>query len=234
MKVIERDTDRKAEVHIYVEGQVDALEEYGEYIDAKDSAICCYVPVQENHNVRIGGKFSGTTMSIAYDAIVDGVLRKASSYTAKSVGVQKNKKLDFESFLDKACGAVVDTAMFVSPIAGAVIARGEGKETIGAIELRLYITRQLGVTHLPGRVDNYDENTGNIGNEKNRCATYKLIAPTFQMAFEKSSETLDKARVAREHRKMNSTRPGSEPWAIFRFYYRNKGKKSPQLYRMRR
>jgi hypothetical protein len=53
MKVIEKATDRKAEAHIYVEGQVLPLEEYGEYIDPGDKAICCYVPLEEGHQVRL-------------------------------------------------------------------------------------------------------------------------------------------------------------------------------------
>jgi hypothetical protein len=60
MKVIEKATDRRAEVHVYVEGKVGALGEYGEYIDATDKAVCCYVPVEEGHKVRICGKFNGT------------------------------------------------------------------------------------------------------------------------------------------------------------------------------
>jgi hypothetical protein len=60
MKVIEEGTDRHAEVHLYVEERVEALAEYGQYIDAKDKAICAYVPVDEGHKVKIGGRFSGT------------------------------------------------------------------------------------------------------------------------------------------------------------------------------
>jgi hypothetical protein len=60
MKVVEKDTDRNAEVHVYVEGVVKPLCEYGEYIDAKDKAICCYIPVVEGHKVKISGKFAGT------------------------------------------------------------------------------------------------------------------------------------------------------------------------------
>ena len=60
MKVAEKATDRTAEVHIYVSGRVQPLEEYGQYISAEDKAICCYIPVDEDHKIRIGGKFSGT------------------------------------------------------------------------------------------------------------------------------------------------------------------------------
>jgi hypothetical protein len=64
MKVIEKGTDRKAQVSIFVEGGISALREYGEYIDATDKTICCYVPLDEGHKPRIGGRFSGT-VSIA-------------------------------------------------------------------------------------------------------------------------------------------------------------------------
>ena len=60
MKVLEKATDRRAEAHIYVDGRVHELEEYGEYVDPVDKAICCYVPIEEGHRVKIGGRFSGT------------------------------------------------------------------------------------------------------------------------------------------------------------------------------
>jgi len=60
MKVVEKNCDRRAEAHIYIEEKVDALEEYGEYIETRDKAICCYVPVEEGHKVKIGGKSTGT------------------------------------------------------------------------------------------------------------------------------------------------------------------------------
>jgi hypothetical protein len=60
MKVIEKGTDRKAEVNIFVEGQLSALEEYGEYIDPRDNAICAYVVLDEGHKPRVSGRFTGT------------------------------------------------------------------------------------------------------------------------------------------------------------------------------
>jgi len=60
MKAIEKDTDRTAEVNVFIEGQVPALKEYGEYIDSRDKAICCYVALYEGDKPRIRGQFSGT------------------------------------------------------------------------------------------------------------------------------------------------------------------------------
>ncbi len=60
MRVSENDTDRKAEVHLHKEGKVPPLAEYGEYIDEKDGAICCYVPLTEDDKVKIRTNFQGT------------------------------------------------------------------------------------------------------------------------------------------------------------------------------
>ncbi|KAH5259740.1 hypothetical protein HBI71_114180 [Parastagonospora nodorum] len=223
MRVMEKVTDRMADIHVHVEGQVDALEEYGEYVDATDKAVCCYVPVDEGHKVRVFGRFNGTTVVIAYDVIVDGILRKASSYTAKSVYFQKHKKLDAEKFLYKSGKDVIDTDMLVAPISGVTAISVEGKETVGTMELRLYVTRQLGVTHAPVKYEKYDRISENSeDDEVPKYATYKLIAPTYQMDFEKNAAPLEDGELKREHRKMNTKRPGTEPWAIFRFHYRSK------------
>jgi hypothetical protein len=241
MKVTEKGTDRRAEAHIYVEGQVPELEEYGVYIDPIDKAICCYVPVDEGHTVKIGGRFSGTvgiidvlishtaltlaqTLIEAYDAVVDGVYRKSSSYIAKTVTNQRHKKLDTENFLYRTDQGIIDTEMYVAPLLGATISPGEGPENIGTMELRLYITRQIGINYPLGNIDTYaSHRKGNVEDEARETATYKQIAPTLRMQFEKNSMPLDKRAATREQRRVETRRPGTEPWAIFRFHYRSRG-----------
>ena len=60
MKVAERDTNRTAEVHICVEGKLQPLKEYGQYVDPTDGAICCYVAVEEEDKIKFDGRFTGT------------------------------------------------------------------------------------------------------------------------------------------------------------------------------
>lgn len=60
MKVQEKETDRRAELHVYAQEQVDALAEYGQYIDPVDHAICAYVPVEEGNVIKVAGRFNGT------------------------------------------------------------------------------------------------------------------------------------------------------------------------------
>ncbi|KAH7391789.1 hypothetical protein BKA66DRAFT_487980 [Pyrenochaeta sp. MPI-SDFR-AT-0127] len=222
MRVVEMATDRTAEVHVYVEGKVDAIQEYGEYIEDSDKAICCYIPVEEGHKIKIGGTFSGTTSLIAYDVIVDGIFRKAGSYAAHAVQIQKNKRFLVDKFLCKVDKGIIDTEMIVAPVSGVKISQTTGLEAMGTIELRLSITRQMGVLYTVGGIEKYYDTKNNTKDDPVRTASYKGIAPEFQMTFEGNAALLDKTKSAREQRKMNGSRPGTEPWAIFRFHYRSK------------
>lgn len=235
MKVIEKGADRVAHAHIHVEGQVNPLEEFGEYVDANDKAICCYVPVEEGLKIRVDGRFTGPvcpstqfsmantdtrpqTHTVAYDVKIDGVCRKANSYIGKSVQLQKNKKLDFEKFLYQTPDGIIDTDMLVTTHSGSVVLSKEAPETIGTIELRVYVTRQFGVEHEIDDARRFDK-----AEDDTDTARYKDIAPQYQMTFEKNCSTLEGSKANREKKKINAKRPGTEPWAIFRFHYRSKG-----------
>ncbi|KZM20962.1 uncharacterized protein EKO05_0008450 [Ascochyta rabiei] len=221
MKVAETGTDRTASAHIYVDGRVKPLEEYGQYIDARDNAVCCYVAVEEGQKIKVDGRFSGVTLAVSYDFLVDGVCRKAHIYASKSVQLQKSKKLEFEKFLYQTPDGVIDTDILVSPHSEPVTHSKDAPETIGTMDLRVYITRQLGIEHDINDIHKYDEikDNANIGA---RVASYKDVAPQFHMTFEKNCSTLDGAKGNRERRKVYAKRPGTEPWAIFRFHYRSK------------
>lgn len=240
MKVIEKAGDRTAYAQVFVEGCVQPLEEYGRYVDARDGAVCCYIAVEEGHKVRIDGRFSGAvccvqclacfiltaavqTLTVAYDFVVDGVCRKANSYSSKSVQVQKNKKLDFDKLLYQTPDGVIDTDVIVSSRSGPVILNKDAPETIGTIELRVYITRQFGVEHEIKETRKYDEVDGD-SNTDIQVASYKDVPPEFHLTFETNCSTLDGAKGNREKRKVYAKRPGNKPWAIFRFHYRTKGK----------
>jgi hypothetical protein len=156
--------------------------------------------------------------------VVDGVHRKASSYIAKTVSNQKHKKLDTENFLYRTEKGIIDTEIHVAPLLGIAISQGEGPETIVTMELHLYITRQIGVNYALGNIEVYfRQHKGNVEDQVKETATYKQIASTSRMEFEKNSMPLEKQRATREQRRLETRRPGTEPWAIFRFHYRSKG-----------
>ena len=94
-------------------------------------------------------------------------------------------------------------------------------ETVGTLELRLYITRQFGVEHDIDKTKKYDKADADAST---KTASYKDVPPQFHMIFDENSATLEGVSGSREKGKMNKKRTGSQPWVIFRFHYRTKGK----------
>ena len=66
MKVAEKGSDRTAEAHVRIEGKLNPLEEYGEHVDPRDNAICCYIPVHESDTLKIASRFSGTVSKLLH------------------------------------------------------------------------------------------------------------------------------------------------------------------------
>lgn len=159
---------------------------------------------------------------VAYDCFVDGVCRKANSYVGKAVQVQK-KKLDVDSFLYQTADGVIDTEMSVVPYTGTTNLDKGACETIGTIELRVSITRQFDVEHDIDDACKYDK-VEEESDSTAQVANYKDVPPQYQMTFEKNCSTLEGRKGNAEKKKVHAKRPGKEPWAIFRFHYRTKGK----------
>jgi hypothetical protein len=158
---------------------------------------------------------------------VDGVLRKANSYAAKAVSFQNKRKIETVKFLYKTTKGIIDTDITVAPLLGFATTQNNDPETIGTLELRLYITRQLGTWHDVGEVKKYFTVGGSIGDKQTgsmeQKASYKVIPPTFRMSFETNAALLEDRQPSLQQRKVDAKRPGTEPWAIFRFHYRSQG-----------
>ncbi|EMD91047.1 hypothetical protein COCC4DRAFT_136632 [Bipolaris maydis ATCC 48331] len=244
MKVVEEGSDRSAEMGICIEGSADRLPEYGEYVDPVDHAICSYIPLEKGQKPRFSGKFKGTTLDIVCDAFMDGILRKSYSYGAKAVRFQKGKKIEIDKFLFKTEDGFIDSQMVVSTL-GMPTTQSDSPETIGTMELRLYCTRKIGVSHevkgikqyytgdkqdsdneeseTPDNEDGQKHDNSNKGSEETKqIVSYRQIAPTSQLDIERNSTPISVRTVASHYNKMGLSRPGEEPWAIFRFHYRSK------------
>lgn len=262
MKATEEGSDRSAEMSICIEGSANPLPEYGEYVDPVDHAICSYVPLEKGQKPKFSGKFKGTvspvscihpwslltteqTLDIVCDALMDGIHRKYYSYGARAVRFQKSKKIEIDKFLFKTEDGVIDSQMVVSTL-GMATTQSDLPETIGTMELRLYCTRKIGVSHEVKGVKQYytednrkqnneDNSTSNNddnqkpenskkGSEKtNQIVSYRQVAPTSQLDIERDSAPISEQAIASYYNKMVPSRPGKEPWAIFRFHYRSKG-----------
>lgn len=155
--------------------------------------------------------------------------RKANSFAGKSVQTQRNKKLDVDSFLYETRDGVIDTKMSVIPYTGPTSLNKAAPETIGTIELRVYITRQFGIEHELNDDCKYYNDSEDMDSSI-PIASYQDVPPQYEMAFEKDAVALDARKANQEWKKVQAKRPGTEPWAIFRFHYRTTGKLSRTSY----
>ncbi|KAF2178595.1 hypothetical protein K469DRAFT_754436 [Zopfia rhizophila CBS 207.26] len=199
MKVFEKGTDRKVEIHFKIEGVDTPIDEYGEYIDT-DGAVCCYVPVEAGNKIKLNSNFCGT---------------------AKSVRTYRSKS-DLDKFLFQSGNDVREAELLVKAIASDIVPQENGKETIGTIEVELSVFRRFGDGHALRDIEMYYE-VQDLGPELRETVGYKTVPPNLQITYDLSkAATLIKGTATRRHKLYGEKRPGSEAWAVFRFHYRTK------------
>ncbi|KAF2650841.1 hypothetical protein K491DRAFT_761458 [Lophiostoma macrostomum CBS 122681] len=221
MKVVEKGTNRWAQVHLHARGVVNPLDEFGEWVDPTDDALCCFVPVEAGQKVKVEGRFAGTTKDIQFDVSIDGICRKAHTIISKAVQAHKSKKIGFDKFLFHTKDGIINTEIFANDVPSGLKFEDGETATIGVIELRLCIIRRLGDEHALRDAPVYYEHIDE-GLDVDAAAVYSSIVPQFTMTFDKDVQALDKTKSAAWQRKMQAKRPGDKPWAIFRFHYRTK------------
>jgi hypothetical protein len=114
--------------------------------------------------------------------------------------------------------------MKVSPASEINAIQGAGRETVGTIELRLYVDRGLDEKHSIGNIRTYYNMEEKTTDERNDVVNYKTIKPDSKMTFEGDCSVLEMGKLKKFKTAMDAKRPGKEPWAIFRFHYRSRGK----------
>lgn len=162
------------------------------------------------------------------DAFIDGIHRKCSPHESRGIRCQKNKKIEIDKFLFTKEDQTIDSTMMVAPLDERITittqSESDSVETIGTIELRLYVTRQLNVVHHVKDTKKYYISDRSSDADTGRIAHYSQIPPTFQLDIDRNSASISKKAENYHNKKMDSPRPGGEPWAIFRFHYRSQGK----------
>jgi len=164
------------------------------------------------------------TLAIAWDGLVDGVLRGANNWYGKAVSRQTCRKFGFDRFLYEVDGDVLETVMKADPASGMKTSQEDTPETLGTIELRLYVLRKFGEEHAIDNVRVYhSQKNADDQNGQEKVTLFKTIAPDLKMVFEEDCAALEVKEANRHKAKLEKLRPGKEPWAIFRFHYRTKG-----------
>lgn len=136
---------------------------------------------------------------------------------------KKNKRLDADKFLFKTeTGSIVETELFVTKLPADVSIDNKVANCLGTIEARVYVLRRFGDEHALQDKDPYYSVVGEAHNPDGDVGC-EIIAPEFTITYTKDASAHEHGVAARIKRKMNSKRPGHEPWAIFRFHYRSIG-----------
>jgi hypothetical protein len=187
-----------------------------------ESSMARYVCYLKTSTLSDGSQ----TLKIAYDVVVDGTLRASNFYLAKAVTCLKGRKFGFDNFLYQKGKGILETAMKVSVVAPGLATKSEGQETLGTVEVRLYVLRRFGEEHdIEGlRIyDDTEEKADNNDSDQKKQVTYHTIEPDLTMAFEEDCVSLGTKGMKAQRSKVSKPRPGKAPWAVFRFHYRTKG-----------
>ncbi|KAF2474981.1 uncharacterized protein BDR25DRAFT_340611 [Lindgomyces ingoldianus] len=217
MKVHEKGSDRKAEVEFWVLGGVSPCDEYGEHI-AGDGAICCFVPVEANQRIKLYTHFAGTTMKLQHDVLVDGILRQTKIDKSTSVK-KKNYHSDITKFRFQYDKEVKETEIMATKIDSNVnLVEGE-EEIFGMIEVRISVLRRFGQEYSLRDIALYPDDPED-GHEETEEAGYTKIAPQFRITHDKNVPFMNRRSAREKFKQCKDQRPGKEPWAVFRYYYR--------------
>lgn len=213
MRCTEPTTDRTAQVTVH-NGSGAALGEYNAKLD-NDGALSCYIPVEENDPLTIKWTFAGTTHKYQVDVWMDGVLRCSKSSDMASKGKSRGKvDAVLSQFNNRS--RTHKNPILVKPSRRPLLP-GTSR-SIGTIEIVFSVLRRLGESY-PAPSEN------RIDQDSKQSTTYVGIVPTYEIDIGRPTKT--SAMSPKMHRTnlnvMRADRPGTGPWATFRYHYRSKG-----------
>jgi len=218
MKCHETDSDRTAEV--IVRGDNKQCVEYKDFVD-EDGALCCYIPLDLGEKVSVACYFKGTSLQGTFDLIVDGILRNAVPFNNKK-GTKFSRSVTFnEGYIDKTFRA---GNMLVVPLEPDVVTKQGEFESVGKIEIRVSILRVADQSHAVSDVSCFAE-ADTWKEQYPSPIGFQHLEPTSQIKITADDEEPrpSKYTVKRVRGQMKASRPGNEPWAIFKFFYRAQG-----------
>lgn len=160
--------------------------------------------------------------------MVDGIYRVTKEYRSKDriACLQSRRKLGSDKFLfdSPLADGFVETDMQVTSAKEVILTQNDKPETLGTIEVRLYVARTTqGDEHDLKDVRTYYNRPQNTSAPHKETLTYKTLAPTHMMQFNEDCAVLDLATSNRHRKRMMAKRPGMAPWAVLRFHYRSQG-----------
>ncbi|KAK3079976.1 hypothetical protein LTS18_003465 [Coniosporium uncinatum] len=218
MKCTEDQSTRGAAVNI----QADNIKcaEYNPSTD-ENGALCSYIAVETGQPLQIACSFHGNCTEGIYDIIVDGVLRFTRAFKSRQTKHTSKKPPElFEYVLVKDGKGVRCGSLEVQDLASPASTQSTF-ESAGTIEVRISVLREPTGKHANDDVNTFDEIDG--WKEMWHNATHAAVPVTHEIAFPATKDdALSKTAVTNCRRAAKKPRPGSKPWAVFKFLYRSR------------
>lgn len=217
MKCSEPNTDRNAEVTILKNSRV--CSEYNPEQD-EDGVLSCFISVSENDILSIKCQLTGTTPKYYVDIYVDGVLRQSRCIM---MGTKTKSNIIFSDLIRK---NRISKEAFKVPLTVVPMLRllVPGKIlTVGTIDVKYSVMRRMNESYPPPLSNRFDQ--VHHWTELPIAKEYVGPRPSFEIGLGSNTDETELKKITRNTalRSIRENRPGTGPWAVFRFHYRSRG-----------
>lgn len=133
-----------------------------------------------------------------------------------------NRSIGSDGFFYRTEHGTVESKLVVKPIYSDLDFDTNAPITIGTIEIRVYLLRRFDEEQSI-QMQKFHECVDE-GHDTAKPVGYNSIKPDYAMTFEKDLGEIELRIRNKAQKAMNTVRPGTAPWAIFRFHYRDRSK----------
>ncbi|KAF1982392.1 hypothetical protein K402DRAFT_466847 [Aulographum hederae CBS 113979] len=217
MKIQEHGSARNATVAI-LKGD-SQLKEYEAHLESPGGPACAYVPVVAGDKLTVTCQFEGITKGFQFDLVVDGFLRQSKTFKPKDCKKFTKKEIFSNAVCRGAKGDGLRTAdvkvqAVKQQTASSSDDSGETPNALGTITVVICLRLPTDeATHKLRADASYEVIRWGEFGELPTGLEYCIDYPSIGEAELKGGSATKARKESRE------ARPGSQPWAICKFYY---------------
>lgn len=221
MKVATHDDKCKADCVVKVNGS--AVQEFATKLSGTHSNIfSSWIPVEAGQKVTLEVGCTVRTKECYFDLVVDGIVRNAEATKPKD-WVEKRYVHKFNTAYDMVGGRVTEVDLITKDlVADAMVHDVEGADTLGCIEMRVWVLQEAGQETTKQATKTFENCAG--WRDLAGLKTFACIRPAHEIEMvENEFNPLITVKMNNARKKTGGVRPGTEPWVVFRFFYRTQG-----------
>jgi hypothetical protein len=215
MRAVTNDDKAKADAIIKLDGNT--LQEHNNST-ASDGAFCTWVAVETGQKISVECGCTVYSNEVQFDLIVDGILRNTAKTTSREWANSRRYAKFYTGYYMEDLPIEADLVVKDMPEYAYPAAEVKGDDTVGCIEVKIYVLqdekqeRHLQTTTTFEKSSDWKDQYG--------APTYTAVQPTQEVELIKYKIQPTPRNLTTTKKRVNGTRPGSSPWAVFRFFYR--------------